>query len=168
MIALPAALGGPTTLTAWRLDAARFRDSWERGEGARIYGGRWNSPGRPAVYLSLEPSTAILEVAVHKGFGVLGRLAHVMTSVVIDDPGRVHVAQPEDLPDPGWLLPGWPSAEQQAFGDRLAEAHPFVLLPSTVSKYSWNLVWNPAVAGHGYRVLMQEGFVLDPRLRGAG
>jgi len=35
------------------------------GEGARINGGRWNSEGRPAVYLASSRSLAILEVLVH-------------------------------------------------------------------------------------------------------
>jgi RES domain-containing protein len=35
------------------------------GTGARLYGGRWNSEGRPAVYLASSRSLAVLEVLVH-------------------------------------------------------------------------------------------------------
>lgn len=35
------------------------------GEGARLWGGRWNSPGRPMVYAAASPSLAMLEVLVH-------------------------------------------------------------------------------------------------------
>lgn len=35
------------------------------GEGARIFGGRWNSPGRPVVYLAEHPALAALELRVH-------------------------------------------------------------------------------------------------------
>lgn len=35
------------------------------GEGARLWGGRWNSPGRPMVYTAASPSLAVLEVLVH-------------------------------------------------------------------------------------------------------
>src|ERR1700736_6008380 len=35
------------------------------GEGARIFGGRWNSPGRPVVYFAEHPALAALEVRVH-------------------------------------------------------------------------------------------------------
>jgi RES domain-containing protein len=35
------------------------------GEGARLYGGRWNSPGRPMIYSAGSPSLAVLEVLVH-------------------------------------------------------------------------------------------------------
>ncbi len=35
------------------------------GQGARLYGGRWNSPGRPMIYTAASPSLAVLEVLVH-------------------------------------------------------------------------------------------------------
>src|SRR5579862_7050625 len=35
------------------------------GEGARIAGGRWNSPGRAVVYMSESVSLAVLENLVH-------------------------------------------------------------------------------------------------------
>jgi len=35
------------------------------GEGARLWGGRWNSPGQPIVYTAASPSLAVLEVLVH-------------------------------------------------------------------------------------------------------
>jgi RES domain-containing protein len=35
------------------------------GEGARLYGGRWNAPGRAMIYAAASPSLAVLEVLVH-------------------------------------------------------------------------------------------------------
>ncbi|HWZ14030.1 MAG TPA: RES family NAD+ phosphorylase [Mucilaginibacter sp.] len=35
------------------------------GTGARLYGGRWSSEGKPAVYLASSRSLAVLEVLVH-------------------------------------------------------------------------------------------------------
>jgi RES domain-containing protein len=35
------------------------------GEGARRFGGRWNSPGRPTVYMAQSPALAVLENLVH-------------------------------------------------------------------------------------------------------
>ena len=47
----------------WRLTRAPFANL--SGEGARLYGGRWNSPGAPIVYTATEASLAVLEVRVH-------------------------------------------------------------------------------------------------------
>ena len=35
------------------------------GEGARLYGGRWNSSGRAMVYAASDAALAVLEVRVH-------------------------------------------------------------------------------------------------------
>jgi RES domain-containing protein len=159
---LPAALGD-TTLVAWRLDEKKFAATWDRGEGARLYGGRWNSRGRRIVYCSIDPATAILEVAVHKGFKALDTVPHVLTSAVITDPASVHIVLPGGVPNANWLRPGLPSTRQQSFGDRLLSAHPFVLIPSAVSIRSWNLIFDCDVADALYSRRSQEDFALDPR-----
>ena len=163
MTPLPAALGG-TTLVAWRLDQKKFAARWNSGEGARLMGGRWNSRGRRIVYCSVDPATAILEVAVHKGFRALDTVPHVLTSAMITDPASVHVVLPEVVPNANWLRPGIPGAGQQEFGDRLLSAHPFVLIPSAVSTHSWNLIFDSEVANTFYSRQSQEDFALDTRL----
>ncbi|MBR0750154.1 RES domain-containing protein [Bradyrhizobium japonicum] len=83
MTPLPGALGG-TELVAWRLDQATYAATWDSGEGAFLVGGRWNSRGLRAVYCSVDPATAILEVAVHKGFRALDTIPHVLTAITVD------------------------------------------------------------------------------------
>src|SRR5206468_3285153 len=141
-----------------------YAATWDSGEGARRYGGRWNSRGRKIVYCSVDPATAILEVAVHKGFKALDTVPHVLTSLVIADPAAVHVVRPNRVPDGNWLRPGVPSAGQQAFGDGVLSAHPFVLIPSAVSTHSWNLIFDRDVANTLYSKQSQEDFALDTRL----
>ena len=140
MTPLPGPFGG-SELLAWRLDTAVHAQTWDSGEGAYIAGGRWNSRGVRAVYCAMDPATAILEVAVHKGFPALDTVPHVLTAMEVLAPADVHVVQPASLPNPNWLVPGQPSAGQQAFGDALLAAHRFVLLPSIVSRHSWNLIF---------------------------
>lgn len=153
---------------AWRLDHDSYKASWDSGEGARRAGGRWNSKGRPVVYCSLDPATAILEVAVHKTFAVLDSVPHVLTSLAILAPSRVHVVDPGAVSNPNWLRPGIPSTGQQRFGDQLLADHAFVVLPSAVSTHSWNLIFDPRKARDGYRFEAQERFGLDTRLDPAG
>lgn len=115
------------------------------------------------MYCSLDPATCIVEAAVHRGFAVLDTQPHVLSCVQLDAAG-IAVLPPEDLPNPAWLHGGVPSAGQQQFGAARLAAHGIVVLPSAVSKHSWNLVFAPAVAAGRWRLLHQEPLQLDTRL----
>jgi RES domain-containing protein len=52
-------------LSAWRLVKTRYAATAFDGEGARLYGARWNSPGIRVAYASSTIALAILEVVVH-------------------------------------------------------------------------------------------------------
>ncbi len=117
------------------------------------------------VYASIDPSTAILEVAAHAGFNILDATPYSLIQIRVRAPKRIHVVQPADVPNPAWLHPGSTSAGQQAFGADLLRAHPFVLVPSVVSRKSWNLLINPGLAGaDDFEEVTQERFSLDGRL----
>jgi len=163
MTPLPAPLGG-TGLIAWRLDQAKYATSWDSGEGAYLVGGRWNSRGIRAVYCSIDPANAILEVAVHKGFKALDTVPHVLTAIDITDTASVLVVQPATVPNANWLRSGIPGAGQQAFGDSLLAKHKFIVIPSVVSTASWNLIFVAVHAAGAYTVKSQEPFALDTRL----
>jgi len=163
MTPLPGPLGAGEIM-AWRLDQERFADSWDSGEGAFQLGGRWNGRGVRAVYCSVDPATAILEVAVHKTFRVLDTVPHVLTSLLLTEAADVHVVRPGDVPNPNWLRPGIPSTGQQQFGNALLATHRLILIPSAVSSHSWNLIFDPLRAKGGYAMAKQERFALDTRL----
>lgn len=148
----------------WRLDRRPHANGWASGEGSRIAGGRWNSKGRAVVYMALDAATAILEVAVHAGFRTLDIVEHVLTCATLRGDGDVHVVFPEDVPNANWLVPGVPSAGQQAFGDRLVRDHGCVLVPSVVSRHSWNALLDPEHLPIVTVGAAQEPFALDPRL----
>lgn len=152
------------TLLLWRLDMKRHADTWDSGEGAFQKGGRWNPRGLPVVYCSQDPATAILEVAAHKGMEALDTARHVMTCARIANTRLIHVVMPEQIPNANWLLPGSPSRGQQNFGRDLLQQHPFVAVPSTVSRHSWNVMFCPPMAPGSYTLEWQEDFALDPRL----
>ena len=52
-------------VVAWRMVQSHVADRAFSGEGARRYGGRWNSKGHGVVYTSGSISLAILEILVH-------------------------------------------------------------------------------------------------------
>src|SRR3546814_8318328 len=99
MTPLPTALGG-VDLLGWRLDKEVYSSTWDSGIGAERFGGRWNNKGTRVVYAALDPSTAILEVAVHTGFETIDSVHHRITSFTITDISSVYVVQPHDIPNP--------------------------------------------------------------------
>jgi RES domain-containing protein len=104
------------------------------GEGARRFGGRWNSPGRPVVYLAAEAALTVLEVRVHLDLPLeLLPDDYVLLTIDTDD------LQPEQGPT---LVV---HQECQAFGDRwLAEKRTALLAtPSAIIPESYNVLLNP-------------------------
>jgi RES domain-containing protein len=151
-------------LLAWRLDRDIHASTWDSGEGSYRVGGRWNSVGVRAVYCSFDAATALIEVAVHKGFDTIDTVPHVLTSVEILDPAGVFTVGATDLPNPDWLVSGVPVAARQKYGDDLLSRHKFIAIPSAVSRNSWNLIFVAANAKGAYRLKSQERYVLDKRL----
>lgn len=130
------------------------------GEGARLYGGRWNTPGRSLVYTAASPSLAVLEILVHLDLPpeLLPTDYRLLTIEVPDD------AQFEQLD----VTP--PDAEAcTRIGDGfLHRAEGLGLsVPSVVVPQERNLLINPGhPAAPQIRVLRLEPFAFDPRLLG--
>ena len=166
MNSLPPPLGSGV-IQFWRLDLGIHAATWDSGEGSRLAGGRWSPRGLRTVYAALDPATTILELAAHKGFDELDTTPHVLTCATVTDPGSVRVVTPDEIPNPNWLVPGCPTLGQQAFGAALMASAAFVLLPSVVSRHSWNLIFDPDRVAMGYGDVTQRPFALDPRLTSA-
>lgn len=52
-------------ITAWRILKPAFISNAFDGEGARIYGGRWNNKGTAIIYVAESISLAAIELLVH-------------------------------------------------------------------------------------------------------
>ena len=163
MTPLPAKLEPGAPLIAWRIDAERHAPSWDSGIGAEAVGGRWNPKGCKAVYCSVDPATCLVESAVYRGFKVLDTVPHVLTRLEIVDTAAIKVVMPADVPNPAWMEGGTPSRHQQQWGANLLGAHGVVLFPSSVSKMSWNLVFEPDAAKGRYQVQTQSRLLIDTR-----
>lgn len=146
---------------AWRIVTARWADAAFDGEGARRYGGRWNSPGRSAIYLAGSRALAALETLVHLSPGVAARQRFI----------RFEVRLPKSLvsqldSDQGSFQP-FVGAETQAMGDLwLDNAKGLVLrVPSAVIPEEHNYLLNPAHPKYGeIEISRGEAFAFDPRL----
>lgn len=125
------------------LDVCRITDRRHPifdGRGARLYGARWNSPGREVIYASASYGCAMLERLVHAGVGVLPKS---QVSIVIHVPAvAIEEVTPKDVP--GWDRPDLVAS--RACGDLwLVEKRSAVLLvPSIVARGDKNVLINPA------------------------
>jgi RES domain-containing protein len=150
-------------LTAWRIVKKRHRARAFSGEGARRFGGRWNSPGLPVVYVASTRALAVLEMAVHLDRSTL------LTSFVLI-PCEFHETLVIAV-DRAVLPVNWrrnpPPAELAAIGDAwVREAQSAVLaVPSAVIEEETNFLLNPAHPDFSKVVIGDaDAFEFDPRL----
>lgn len=153
-------------LRAWRIVKRRHAGGAFDGEGARLYGGRWNSPGVPVVYVAESRALAALEILA----GLQSRAtldAYVLIEVHFAE-ALVEDLRPDSIPD-GWRTSP-PRPETQAIGDRwVREARsPVLRIPSVLIPAESNFVLNPAHPGFGtIEIQDPTSFEFDPRLTGS-
>jgi RES domain-containing protein len=115
------------------------------GEGARRFGGRWNSRGIPMVYTSTSLALAAIELFVHLEPGQSpDDLVSICAELPEGEPGRT--VRAEDLPPQRWVddAAGGLMATR-ALGDLwIAAASSLTLLvPSVPIRQEWNVLLNP-------------------------
>ncbi len=127
---------------AWRIVQAHVADLAFAGEGARRFGGRWNSKGFAVVYSSGSISLAILEVLVH--IQIYDILEEYVSIPVEFDQKLSLAMNPDELPD-NWNTDPSPPAIQQ-IGDNWVESRQSVILefPSAIVPTEKNYLLNPA------------------------
>jgi len=132
------------------------------GEGAKVYGGRWNSPGFAVVYGSQHKSLAALEQIVHLNPRSASRFKAFSFHF---PPSLIDSLSTGDLPKDWRQEPPPPSTQQ--FGDAwVREARSAVLaVPSIIIPEELNYVLNPAHADfQRITIAKSQDFVFDPRL----
>lgn len=131
------------------------------GEGARLYGGRWNPPGWRCVYVAESRALAVLEMLVHLTGRARALPFRLLTIQVPDE----SIAAVSRLPD-GWSASP-PGMGSQTVGEAwLREGRALSLrVPSIIIPEESNLLLNPAASGfERVEVLDQREFQLDLRL----
>jgi RES domain-containing protein len=133
--------------------------------GTRLYGGRWNPAGYPALYAGTTIELCALEKLAHALEVQQPELALVMVQVP-DDPALFLKPAVPDLPAQWAAVPV--RASSQEFGRRwLAAAKQLVLLlPSAIIQESTVAMINPAHPAYDQVHLnFVRDFSFDPRLR---
>jgi RES domain-containing protein len=145
---------------AWRIYKARHASTALTGEGARLYGGRWNSRGISVLYAAGSLSLACLEILVHER-----RLRNYRYRVLeFDERLLLHVSI-SSLPT-RWASPRSP-ADNRRIGDEWIAAATSVVLrvPSAPVPGEYNYLMNPEHPDFGeIRIGDEQTLKLDPRL----
>lgn len=150
-------------ITAWRIVKARHAANAFDGEGARVEGGRWNSPGTPVVYTSQSAALAALEMLVHLGRGSI-LAAYVLIPCTFDD-AIVSRLDRKRLPKNWRSYPAPPGL--QLIGDEWVRSGTSAVLevPSAVIETDSNYLVNPHHREfQTIRVMDPQPFEFDLRL----
>lgn len=148
---------------AWQIYKPKHAASAFTGEGARLFGGRWNSKGVGVVYTASSISLAALEMLVHlQAAEILKK--YVVRSVVFSEKLITHIDM-KDLPR-RWRTKPSPKAVQQIGDQWVASGGSAVLqVPSAVIESESNFILN--VAHPDFKTIKfgrQLPYTFDPRL----
>ncbi len=147
--------------TIYRIGSPKFPAG--DGQGAALYGGRWNEKGTPVIYCGASRALCALELLANAG-----RLASEYAIWTIDVPPRVRTLRMklEELPL-GWDSPE-PGVFTRAFGTHWAKSlsGPAILeVPSAVLPFETNYVPNPRHPAFRHITFSDPvPFRCDPRL----
>lgn len=154
-------------LTGYRIADPEFCSSIAEmmsGEGAYLFGGRWNSKGSRVVYLGSSLAQAAMELLVHIGWAeVLNDFVKLEVSF---DPSLVQHINLEDLPA-DWDSSELATSVQAAGDDWVANKSSLILqVPSAAVNGEYNYLFNPDhpdAAKARYSEIQPYNF--DPRLQ---
>jgi RES domain-containing protein len=149
-------------ISVWRITKQTHARNAFTGEGAKLYGGRWNNPGKLIVYTAESRALALAEILVHlESAGVLSR--YVVFQVEIDES---HIARLDlrDLPK-NWRAEPAPK-RLQTLDEWLDSGNSAVLrVPSAIVGGEFNYLLNPLHPDFSkLRVHGPEKFPIDKRL----
>lgn len=127
------------SITAWRIITRQYLSSAISGEGARLYGGRWNPKGVRMVYTAAHRSLAVLEMLVQDQ---PLRAQYLLLPVLLPDAAVAQLA-------PDKLQKNWRAAESveklRAIGAEWIASRDSVALqvPSVILPGESNYLLNP-------------------------
>jgi RES domain-containing protein len=149
----------------WRLTRERHLEAALTGEGARLFGGRWNSRGVAVVYAAQSLELALLEGLVHVDVEAVPRDYWQLSFEVPDD---LIASPPSRLPK-GWDAPPPYQPAVQRIGDAWARSKRSLALrvPASVLPARFNVLVNPAHPDIGQvREVSRARLAWPPRLIG--
>jgi RES domain-containing protein len=156
-------------MRVWRLAVGPHREI--DGEGARIYGGRWNSPGVPVIYAATHISLALLEQLVHVDPEDLPNAFRAFAIDLPDDAATEMVAQtirPADLETSRRYGDEWAESQRSAALVVPSTLVAALLLPGSIKTEERNVLLNPRHASVDAWQVVETSFTVDSRLKRTG
>ena len=136
------------------------------GAGSKLFGGRWNSPGIPALYTSASKSLAVLESLTNTPPAIL---QNDFSILIVEITGKVvaHEFHEKGLPK-NWKI--YPAPINLAkLGDKwlLAQKKLLIKVPSVVIPSEFNYIINPLHKDmNKVKIIAAEKLELDGRVAG--
>ena len=148
-------------MIVYRLTSGQFSNDLS-GNGAKLYGGRWNSFGLPALYTTEHISLAVLEMLVHiikfqtpLNYFLITFEIPALVSLVSIDYKKMKKNWKDD------------SSYLQSMGDAFLTSKQSLVLkvPSAIVEAENNFIVNPAHPDLvKIKILKSENFIFDKRL----
>lgn len=112
------------------------------GQGAKIYGGRWNSVGNAMLYTSCTPSLSMLEFACNAS-GIAKTNQTSLLTLKLEAKVRIETLTINDLPDNWQQVPAPDSLKM--IGNNWIKSNKTLALkvPSAIMPLEYNLLINP-------------------------
>jgi RES domain-containing protein len=128
-------------MRVWRICRAKYSSEAFSGEGARRFGGRWNSPGVPMIYSSSSLALAAIELFVHLE-------PNQQPDDLVSIAAELPKGEPAQRLGPGKLPRGWWRHDfdpVRTIGDKWIRKKPCLAMevPSAALRMEWNVLVNP-------------------------
>ncbi|MGP8271750.1 MAG: RES family NAD+ phosphorylase [Terracidiphilus sp.] len=148
----------------WRICRQPYAAEAFGGEGARRFGGRWNSRGVPMVYASTSLALAALELFVHLEPGQAPEdLVRISATLPEGEPART--LESADLPPDWWTDAALAATRSLGDGWIGAGSSLALLVPSAPIRAEWNVLLNPLHPRMAeLRIDPPQPFVFDVRM----
>ena len=155
---------GGEALQVWRITTARHAERAFDGEGARLYGGRWNHSGTPLVYTSLTLSLCALEYFVHLEPALAPRS---LVAIRVELPAGLRIGSLDvrGLPSDWRVYPAPDRLKDLGTAWARGKETAALFVPSAIIPHERNVLLNPVHPDFGrIRIHPAEPFALDPRM----
>ena len=134
------------------------------GEGAKLFGGRWNHKLVPCIYTSESRALALLEYTVNINIEEIPRALSIATFEIAAN--SIEVIKENKLPG-NWRQSPVPSSTKD-FGTHLlrTSSHAVFRIPSSIIPEEYNYILNPLhLNNKHFKIVDIKDFIYDVRIK---